>query len=193
MVWVSVATVQKVGDLWLQEVGITQSEFVTSVLLKKDSFRVNLFSVRSQPRETSSLVALYDQVFINTATLWGLNQNYYFMALHGDGEHHQWLWDKVWFKSMASFSSGLLDPKPESFEGFLLKRHKNQQKGYHRGLSDLRTITQKRQWTLKLNTCKLSDMQENVHHQVLIGFKLLHLIDWEGFQSFIDHSLSEAK
>ena len=69
VVWVSVATVQKVGDLWLQEVGITQSEFVTSVLLKKDSFRVNLFSVRSQPRETSSLVALYDQVFINTATL----------------------------------------------------------------------------------------------------------------------------
>ena len=51
----------------------------------------------------------------------------------------------------------------------------------------------KRQWTLKLNTCKLSDMQENVHDQVLIGFKLLHLIDWEGFQSSIDHSLSEAK
>ena len=44
---------------------------------------------------------------------------------------------------MASFSSGLLDPKPESFEGFLLKRHKNQQKGYHRGLSDQRIITQR--------------------------------------------------
>ena len=61
------------------------------MLLKKDSFRVKLFSVRSQPRETFSLLALYDQVFINTATLGGLNQNYYFMALHGDGEHHQWL------------------------------------------------------------------------------------------------------
>ena len=103
VVWVSVATVQKVGDLWLQEVGITQSEFVTSVLLKKDSFRVNLFSVRSQPWETSSLLALYDQVFTNTATSWGLHENYYFMALHGDGEHHQWLWDQMWFKSMPSF------------------------------------------------------------------------------------------
>ena len=26
-------------------------------------------------------------------------------------------------------------------------------------------------------------MQENAHHQVLIGFKLLHLIDWEGVKS----------
>ena len=35
-------------------------------------------------------------------------------------------------------------------------------------------------------------MQENAHHQVLIGFKLLHLIDWEGVQSFLDHSLGEV-
>ena len=128
VVWVSVATVQKVGDLWLQEVGITQSEFVTSVLLKKDSFRVNLFSVRSQPRETSSLLALYDQVFINTATLWGLNQNYYFMTLHGDGEHHQWLWDKVWFKSMASFAWGLLNQNQSLLRAFYLKDIKTNKK-----------------------------------------------------------------
>ena len=38
------------------------------------------------------------------------------------------------FASVRSFK-----PKPESFEGFLLKRNKNQRQGYHRGLSDQRT------------------------------------------------------
>ena len=40
----------------------------------------------------------------------------------------------------------------------------------------------------KLNTCKLDDIQDDTHHQILIGFKLLYLIDREGVQSFIDHS-----
>ena len=142
------------------------SAFVTSMLLKKDSFRVKLFSVRSQPRETFSLLALYDQVFINTATLGGLNQNYYFMALHGDGEHHQWLWDQVWFQSMVSFAWGLLNQNQSLLRAFYLK-----------GPVWPKNNNPKRQWTLKLKTCKLSNMKENAHHQVLIGFKLLHLID----------------
>ena len=36
------------------------------------------------------------------------------------------------FASVRSFK-----PKPESFEGFLLKRNKNQPQGYHRGLSEM--------------------------------------------------------
>ena len=46
VVWVSIATVKEVGDPWLQEVGITRSESVTSVLLKKDSFRVNVYVIQ---------------------------------------------------------------------------------------------------------------------------------------------------
>ena len=36
-------------------------------------------------------------------------------------------------------------------------------------------------------------MQENANYQFLIDFKLLHLIDWEGVQSFKDHSWGEVK
>lgn len=135
VVWVSVAPVQKVGDLWLQEVGITQSESVTIVLLKKDSFRVNVYLIQQGvdhkklpavgPSWSSFKIAT-SQVYMKITISWPCME---IESIINCCEI------KSDFKSIAHLARGLSDQNHcESFEGFPLERHKNQHWGYHRCL-----------------------------------------------------------
>ena len=51
-----------------------------------------------------------DVLLTRNFSLW-----YPYIILHGDGEHHQWLWDQVWFKSMASFAWDILNQNQKAF------------------------------------------------------------------------------
>ena len=104
-----------------------------------------------------------DVLLTRNFSLW-----YPYIILHGDGEHHQWLWDQVWFKSMASFAWGILNQNQKAFYLKAIKTNNEVVRPNNKN--------PKRQWTLKLNTCKLSAMLENAHHLVLISFNISYCI-----------------